>query len=159
MLMDGVLIDNLVVFSGLIYYSFLCVVYLLRAHERDKLELMLAPAFSALLVPFAAFWIANILGGADLGRLITGFPMIAYLAYDFWYRLITRKKPLHHPDRWPVGLVIYLILLQVGSIALNWYGYLASRLSGNMLVVAYFIMISCFGYYQQRYNKRKKSKD
>ena len=51
--MDEVLIDNLVVFSAIIYYVFLCIVYLLRAYENDELELMFAPVFSFLLVPFA----------------------------------------------------------------------------------------------------------
>ena len=45
-------IDNLVIFSTIIYYAFLCIVYLLRAYERNKLELMLAPVFSFLLIPF-----------------------------------------------------------------------------------------------------------
>ena len=148
--MDGVLIDNLVILSALAYYAFLCVVYLLRAHERDRLELMLAPVFSLLLIPFAALWIVNLLIGSSLGRLIAGLPIIIYLVYDLWYRLITRKKPQHHPDRWPVGLIAYLILLQVASIALNWYGYLVSDFNGKMLVVAYFIMISFFFYYQYR---------
>ncbi len=26
--------------------------------------------------------------------------------------------------RWPVGLIVYLIVLQIRSIALNWYGSL-----------------------------------
>ena len=69
--MDEVLIDNLVVFSAIIYYVFLCIVYLLRAYERDKLELMFATVFSVLLVPFAALWILNLLNGSDIVRLIT----------------------------------------------------------------------------------------
>jgi len=129
---------------------------LLRAHERDKLELLLAPLFSILLVPFIALYIANIVSGIDIGRLITLFPIVIYLIYDFWYRLLTRKKPQHHPDHWPIGLIIYLILLQVGSIALNWYGFLVSKLYGYVLIISYFIMIGCFGYYQNKYNKGKK---
>jgi len=53
-MIDEILIDNLVVFSAIIYYLFLCLVYLLRAYERDKQELMLGPIFSFLLVPFVA---------------------------------------------------------------------------------------------------------
>jgi len=34
--MDEVLIDILVIISSIIYYLFLCLVYLLRAFERDK---------------------------------------------------------------------------------------------------------------------------
>ena len=156
-MIDEILIDNLVVFSAVIYYAFLCLVYLLRAYERDKQELMLAPIFSFLLVPFVALWILNILNLGDIGRLITGLPIIIYLVYDFWYRLITKKKPQHHPDRWPVGLIVYLILLQIASIALNWYGFLVSKFYGYMLVISYFVMLGCFGFYQNRYNKRKKA--
>ena len=156
-MMDSILIDNLVVFSAIIYYVFLCIVYLLRAYENDELELMFAPVFSFLLVPFVALWILNLLNRSDIGRLITGFPIIIYLVYDLWYRLITKKKPHHHPDHWPVGLIVYLILLQVGSIALNWYGFIVSKFYGQVLVISYFVMLGCFGLYQNKYNKRKKN--
>ena len=155
--MDEVLIDTLVFVSSIIYYLFLCLVYLLRAFERDKEELMLAPIFSLLLVPFVALWILNLLNGSKIGRLITMLPIIIYLVYDLWYRLITKKKPHHHPDRWPMGLIVYLILLQVGSIGLNWYGFIISKFDGMILVICYFIMLGCFGFYQNRYNKRKKA--
>jgi hypothetical protein len=156
-MMDEILIDNLVVYSAIIYYAFLSIVFFLRAYERDKQELMLATVFSFLLVPFVALWILNLLNGSDMGRLITGFPIIIYLVYDLWYRLITKKKPQHHPDRWPVGLIVYLVLLQIGSIALNWYGYLVSKFYGHVLVISYFVMLGFFGFYQNRYNKRKKA--
>jgi len=155
--MEQALIDNLVVVSAIIYYAFLCLVYLLRVYERDKQELMLGPIFSFLLVPFVVLWILNLLNGSDMGRLVTGLPIIIYLVYDLWYRLITKKKPQHHPDRWPVGLIVYLILLQIASIALNWYGFLISQITGRMLVISYFVMLGCFGFYQYSYNKRKKT--
>ena len=155
--MDEVLIDNVVVFFAIIYYAFLCIVYLLRAYERDKLELMFAPVFSFLLIPFVALWTFNLLNGSDSGRLLTGLPIIIYLVYDFWYRLITKKKPQHHPDRWPIGLIVYLILLQIGSIALNLYGFIVSKFYGRILIISYFVMLGCFGFYQNRYNKRKKA--
>ena len=155
--MDEVLIDNVVVFFAIIYYAFLCIVYLLRAYERDKLELMFAPVFSFLVVPFVALWTLNLLNGSDSGRLLTGLPIIIYLVYDFWYRLITKKKPQHHPDRWPIGLIVYLILLQIGSIALNLYGFIVSKFYGRILIISYLVMLGCFGFYQNRYNKRKKA--
>jgi len=154
--MDKILIDNLFVFFALIYYAVLVVVYLLRAHELPELELKLSPVFSALLIPFALFWIMNLLIGNNSGRLVTGLPIIIYLTYDLWYRAITRKKPHHHPDRWPVGLIVYVLLLFIGSIGLNWYGFLVSDICGGILVVSFFVMMSSFGYYQYRYNKRKK---
>ena len=155
--MDEVLIDNLVIASSIIYYLFLCLIYLLRAFQRDKEELILAPIFSLLLIPFVALWILNILNRSEIGRLITMLPIIIYLIYDLWYRLITKKKPHHHPDRWPMGLILYLILLQIGSISLNWYGYIVSKFYGHVLVISYFIMLGCFGFYQYSYNKRKKT--
>jgi len=156
--MDGVLIDDLVVFFALVYYAVLIIVYLLRAHELTEMEWKMGPVFSALLIPFALLWVVNLTIDNDSGRLITGLPIIVYLVYDLWYRAITRKKPYHHPDRWPVDLVVYVLLLLIGSIGLNWYGFLVSRFDGNMLIVAFFVMMGSFGYYQYRYNKKKKAR-
>lgn len=153
--MDATLLDNLVVFFALVFYAFLFVVYFLRARELSTFEFKLRIAFSAQLVPFASLWILNLLIGNDSGRLLIGLPIIIYLVYDLWYRLLTRKKPLHHPKHWPPGLFIYLLLLFMGSIGLNWYGYLTSKFYGNMLVIAFFIMMSSYGYYQYSYSKKK----
>jgi hypothetical protein len=153
--MDAALLDNLVVFFALVFYAFLFVVYILRARELSNLEFKLRIAFSAQLVPFASLWILNFLIGNDFGRLVAGLPVIVYLVYDLWYRLITRKKPIHHPTRWPPGLIIYLLLLFIGSIGLNWYGYLTSRLHGNILVIAFFVMMGSYGIYQYSYNKKR----
>ncbi len=154
--MDGSLIDNLVVFFAVIYYAFLVVVYLVRAHNLSDIELKLAPVFSLQVVPFGILLVLNILKG-DIGRIISITPIIVFLLYDLWYRLITRRKPVHHPDRWPVGLVVYLVLLFIGCIGLNWYGYIMSDFFGNMLVVSFFVMMSSFGYYQYQYRKGKKA--
>ena len=151
--MDRVIIDDLVLFFALVYYAFLVMVYLVRAHDLSDLELKLAPIFSILLVPFGILWMLNIMGG-DTSRIISMTPIIVYLLYDLWYRLITRRKPVHHPDRWPVGLIVYLVLLFTGSIGLNWYGFLVSDFYGNVLVVSFFVMMGSFGYYQFRYRKR-----
>jgi hypothetical protein len=153
--MDATLLDNLVVFFALVFYAFLFLVYFLRARELSMFEFKLRIAFSAQLVPFASLWILNLLIGNDSGRLLTGLPIIIYLVYDLWYRLLTRKKPLHHPKRWPPGLVIYLLLLFMGSIGLNWYGYLMSKFYGNILVIAFFIMMSSYAYYQYSHSKKK----
>jgi len=153
--MDSVLIDYLVVFFALAFYAILFTVYLLRARELSKLEWKLSPVFSALLVPFVSLWVLNLIIGNNHGRLLSGLPIIAYLSYDLWYRLITRKKPHHHPERWPPGLIVYLLLLFMGCIGLNWYGYLMSQIYGKMLVVAFFVMMSSYGYYQYSYNKKR----
>jgi len=153
--MDAALLDNLVVFFALVFYAFLFVVYLLRAREFSEFEFKLRIAFSPQLVPFSSLWKLNLLFGNDSGRLLAGLPIIFYLIYDLWYRLITRKKPYHHPRRWPPGLIVYLLLLFIGSIGLNWYGYLTSQLHGNMLVIAFFVMMSSYGYYQYSFNKKR----
>ncbi len=155
--MDGVYVDYLVVFFALVFYAFLAVVYLLRAHRLEATEWRLSVPFSLQLIPFTLLWATNLLIGNDSGRLIVGLPIIVYLVYDLWYRLITQNKPYHHPERWPIGLVIYLLLLFAASIGLNWYGYLVSNLYGNILVVAFFIMMGSFGYYQVKYNRQKKA--
>ena len=153
--MYAVLIDNLMVFFALVFYAFLFTVYLLRARELSKLEWKLSPVFSLQLVPFVLLWVLNLIIGNNSGRLLSGLPIIAYLSYDLWYRLVTRKKSYHHPERWPPGLIVYLLLLFMGCIGLNWYGFLMSQLYGNMLVVAFFVMISSYGYYQISYNKKR----
>jgi hypothetical protein len=153
--MDTVLIDNLVVFFAFVFYAFLFIVYILRARELSRLEWKLRIAFSVQLIPFASLWVLNFFVGNDSGRLLAGLPIIIYLVYDLWYRLITKKKPYHHPKRWPPGLIVYLLLLFMGSIGLNWYGYLMSKLYGFTLVIAFFVMMSSYGYYQYMYNKKK----
>ncbi len=155
--MDQPVLDSIIILFAVLYYAFLCAVYLLRGLERTKAELLLAPVFSMLLVPFVLLEVLNLVNGADILRLVTLLPIIIYLVYDLWYRLLTKKKPVHHPKKWPRGLVLYLILLQAGSIGLNWYGYLVSRMHGIALVACFFIMLGCFGFYQGRHNKRTKS--
>lgn len=154
--LDAALIDEFVVFFGLVYYAVLSMVYVLRARTLTELEWKMGPVFSALLIPFCSLWAINFLIGSDAGRLLAGLPIIVYLGYDLWYRAITRKKPYHHPEHWPIGLKIYLLLLFAGSIGLNWYGYLMSQFYGGVLVVAFFVMMSSFGYYQYEYGKEKK---
>ena len=72
--MDGVFIDNLFDFFALVYYLSLIVVYLLRAHELEELELKMGPWFSIQLIPFSLLWVINLLYFYDVGRLMTGIP-------------------------------------------------------------------------------------
>lgn len=140
------------VFFAFVFYTFLLIVYILRAREFSRLEWKLRIAFSVQLIPFATLWVLNLSIGNDSGRLLAGLPIIVYLVYDLWYRLLTKKNPYHHPKRWLIGLIVYLLLLFMGSIGLNWYGYLISELYGFMFVIAFFIMMSSYGYYQYMCN-------
>jgi hypothetical protein len=157
--MYGALVDYLVIFFALIFYAFLSAVYLLRARQLEQIEWKLSVPFSLQLIPFSVLLAANLILGSDLERLVAELPNIAYLVYDLWYRLITQKKPYHHPERWPIGLAIYLLLLFAGSVGLNWYGYLVSNFFGNSLVVCFFLMLGSYGYYQYSRNKQIKAKN
>lgn len=153
----GVLIDILVLISGMTFYALLCIVYILRAFGQDRIELRMAPVFSLLLFPFIALFILNIINGSDIYRSITLVPILIFLIYDLWYRLLSKKKPVHHPKKWPPGLIIYLILLQVAAVSLNWYGFLVSQFYGRVLIACFFIMLGFFGLYQTMYNRRMKN--
>ena len=155
--MNQGLIDNLVVFFALMFYLLLVIVYVLRAHEKSSLEIRLGPLFSAQLIPFIGLWVLNLINGFNSSRLVALTPIIIYLLYDLWYRQITRSKPAHHPEHWPLELKAYLLLLMLGCIGLNWYGYIVSELYGRTLVCSFFVMMGSFGYYQFMHNKRKKT--
>jgi len=157
--MDQALVDNLVMFFALAYYLLLVIVYVLRAHEKSRLEIRLGPLFSAQLIPFIGLWAVNLITGLNVSRLVALTPIIIYLLYDLWYRQITRRKPVHHPDHWPLELKAYLLLLMIGSIGLNWYGYIVSKLHGSILVCSFFVMMGSFSYYQYMHNKREKPKN
>ena len=156
--MDQALVDNLVMFFALAYYLLLVIVYVLRAHEKSRLEIRLGPLFSAQLIPFIGLWAVNLITGLNVSRLVALTPIIVYLLYDLWYRAITQRKPVHHPEHWPFELKVYLLLLIVGSIGLNWYGYIVSELYGRTLVCSFFVMMSFFIYYQYMHNKTKNQK-
>lgn len=153
--MEQALVDNLVMFFALTYYLLLVIVYVLRAHEKSRLEIRLGPLFSVQLIPFIGLWALNLFNSFNVSRLVALTPIIIYLLYDLWYRQITRRKPVHHPEHWPLELKVYLLLLMVGSIGLNWYGYIVSELYGSILVCSFFVMMGSFGYYQYMHNKTK----
>jgi hypothetical protein len=150
-------VDALVVLFAVIFYAFVSLVYIIRGLGNDKLELSLAAAFSVQLVPFSILLGAVMVLGAEIPRIVVLLPIVIFLVYDLWYRLLTKKKPVHHPKKWPAGLVVYIVLLQIGAIGLNWYGYLISKMHGYLLVACYFIMLGCFGFYQGRHNKKMKA--
>ncbi len=156
--MDQSIIDLVVILFAAAFYAFLCVVYILRGLENDRAELALAVPFSIQIAPFAILFIGNILNGSGLSRPMMLLPILAFLVYDLWYRLLSKKKPVHHPKEWPAGLVVYLLLMQAGAIGLNWYSYLVSKMYGHVLVACYLIMLGCFGFYRGRHNERMKAK-
>ena len=63
--MNGVFTDQLVIFFALVFYAFLIVVYILRAHQLEELEWKLSPVFSLQLIPFTLLWVVNLLIGND----------------------------------------------------------------------------------------------
>ncbi len=154
--MDQDLIDILVVLSTILYNVIITAVFLFRAYDNEKWEKRMGLPFNLLLIPFTLLWIFNVLNGFDFGRLGMSTTIIIFLGYDFWYRTWTKEKPRHHPDKWPKRLIIYLILLQVGSITLNGYGFLVSREVGMLVLTTYFISLFAFAFYQYRYKKQKK---
>ena len=151
------LLDTLVLGFGLIYYALLVTVFILRAFEKSQQELRLKYVFSAQLIPFTFLFIAHLVSQNQIRQSITLIPMLVFLVYDLWYRVLTEKKPVHHPEKMPRELIIYLVLLMLGSIGLNWYGYIVSETYGRILVAAFFVMMGAYSLYQYRYNKKKSS--
>ena len=149
------LLDTLVLGFGLIFYLLLVIVYIFRAYEKSEQELRLKYVFSAQLIPFTFLFIANLVSLNQLRKSITLIPMLVFLGYDLWYRVLTENKPVHHPDKWPKELIIYLVLLMLGCIGLNWYGYTVSETYGRTLVAAFFVMMGSFGFYQYKHNQSK----
>lgn len=94
--------------------------------------------------------------GRDSGRLITGAPIIIFLAYDLWYRTFTDKKPYHHPKSWPIGLYVYVLLYQASSVMLNSYSFLMSLLYGYAVLASYFGSLAAYGYYQYKHKRWAK---
>jgi hypothetical protein len=154
MTVNQTLIDFFVVLFSLVFNMSMILVFVLRGQKRSQLEANLGPVTNALLIPFSVLWTLNVLNGSGVGRLITSLPIIIFLAFDLWYRTITKKKPYHHPEKWPRSLAVYVILYQVGAIMLNGYAFMVSRLVGNIVLASYFGSLLAYGYYQYRYNKK-----
>lgn len=150
------LLDTLVLGFGLIYYALLVTVFILRAFEKSQQELRLKYVFSAQLIPLTFLFIAHLVSQNQIRQSITLIPILVFLVYDLWYRVLTKKKPVHHPEKMPRELIIYLVLLMLGSIGLNWYGYIVSETYGRILVAAFFVMMGAYSLYQYRYNKKKR---
>ena len=150
---DGNFVDGLMVLFSLSFNIIGILIFVLRAIKRKQLEAKLGPVFNALLIPFSLFLVYNLISGRDSGRLITGIPIIIFLAYDLWYRTITDKKPYHHPTHWPLGLYAYVLLYQVSGIMLNGYSFMVSLLYGYIVLASYFGSLVAYGYYQYKHKR------
>ncbi len=150
---DGELIDSLMVLFALVYNGCIAFLFVARALERGRLESLAGYVVNLLLVPFSILWVLNLLCGSEVGRLITGMPIILFLLYDLWYRTISREKPKHHPRRWPIELYVYLILFFFGSILLVGYAFLISLFDGFIVLAVYYASLAAYGYYQYKYRK------
>jgi len=155
--MDGDLVDVLMVLFSLVFNFGVIFIFVLRGQRRTQTEAKLGPVFNLLLIPFSLLWLLNLLNNSDWGRLITVVPTIIFLAYDLWYRTVTKKKPYHHPEHWSLGLYVYLILYLIGGIMLNGYAFLVSQLYGFIVLSTYYGSLIAFGYYQYSYKKFKES--
>ena len=155
--MNEYLIDQIMLVASFLFNVIIIFIFILRAYERPDQERMLGFIFSVLFIPFIYVWVTNLMGERDLGRLITGFPVLVFMIYDFWYREVVRKKPRHHPDRWPLGLYLYLFLYLIGGIMLNGYAFFVSMNYGYMILLSYFCSLGAYGFYQYKYNKSKKT--
>ena len=155
--MNGNLVDSLMILCSLIYNIAGISIFILRAHKQPQLEAKFGPVFNTLLIPFSLFWLYNLINGRDYSLLITGFPVIIFLAYDLWYRTLTNRKPYHHPKRWPIGLYVYLLLYQASGIMLNGYSFLVSLFYGYIVLISYFCSIGAYGYYQYKHNRSVKT--
>ena len=79
------LIDQIMVISSLVFNVFIVFLFIFRAYERPDQERRLGYLISLLILPFTYVWVTNLMGGRDTGRLITGFPVIVFILYDYWY--------------------------------------------------------------------------
>jgi len=150
------LIDQIMVVASFLFNVIILFIFILRAYERPDQERMLGFVFSVLFFPFTYVWVTNLVRGRDLGRLITGFPVLVFMIYDFWYREVAKRKPRHHPDRWPLGLYLYLLLYLIGGMILNGYAFFVSMNYGYLILVSYYCSLGAYGFYQYKHNKSKK---
>ncbi len=154
-LVDGGIIDSVMVLCALIFNGLIIIVFLARAQQFDRLESVTGYAVNLLLVPFTVLWALNLLSGRDVGRVITGVPILLFLVDDLWYRTLQRMKPKHHPTRWPVHLYLYLVLYLVGAMLLVGYAFFVSMFYGFLVLATYYAGLAAFGYYRHRHAKAR----
>jgi len=155
--LNGYVIDQIMVVASFLFNVITLFIFILRAYDRPDQERMLGFVFSVLFFPFTYVWVTNLVRMRDLGRLITGFPVLVFMIYDFWYREVAKRKPRHHPDRWPLGLYLYLLLYLIGGIMLNGYAFFVSMNYGYLILVSYYCSLGAYGFYQYKYSKSRKA--
>jgi hypothetical protein len=153
-MVDQELIDISVAISTLLYNLILTAVFIFRAYDWEIWEKRMGIPFNLLIIPFSLLLVLNILNGWDFARLGMSTVIVIFLFYDLWYRTITKEKPRHHPEKWPTKLIIYFILLQIGSITLNGYGFLISKEIGLFILTTYFLSLFAFTFYQYRFKRQ-----
>ena len=132
------------------------VVFVGRAHGIKQLQKVAGYMMNALIGPFSLLWILNLLNGSESSRLITGLPIILFIAYDMWYRTLTQEKPTHHPRKWPIRLYIYLMLWLIGGMMLVGYAFIVSLSYGYMVLALYYGSLAAYGYYRYKFKKTQK---
>jgi hypothetical protein len=155
----SLIIDNLVVLFSLLFNIDMIFVFVFRGQRRTQSEAKLGPVSNLLLIPFSILWLLNLLSNSDLGRLITSFPVIIFLAYDLWYRTATKRKPQYQSENWPLGRYIYLLLYVIGGIMLNGYAFLVSLPYGFVVLSSFCGSLIAYGYYQYSHEKFEKSQN
>ncbi len=153
---DGNLVDGLMLVSTLAYNGLCILIFLFRGLDMEEREKRVGPLFSSLLIPFTLLWVSNLASGADSSLLIAGAPIILFLGYDLWYRGIAKRKPRHHPEKWPRELVVYLLLYHLGGITLNGYSFLVSLSNGYVALASYFAALGSYFFYQYRYKRMRR---
>lgn len=64
---------------------------------------------------------------------------------DLYYRVITSKKPFHHPQKMPRALILYIVLLNAGQIAGNGYAFLFDYTWGQIVLLSYLAGLAVYG--------------
>ena len=158
--MCGGIVDGLMVIFSVVFNVVMALVFVFRAQGRTRLEAKTGPLSNSLLLPFVTLWLLNLIGNGGLGRLVTPFPAILFLSFDLWYRTLAKRKPVNHPNHWPLGLYIYLLLFVVGGIMLNGYAFLVSLPYGFLVLSTYYSSLIAYSYYQysQKKSRRRPNK-
>ena len=79
-LIEGSIIDSAMIMFALVFNGTNVVVFVGRAHGIKRLQSVAGYMMNILIGPFSLLWILNLLNGSESGRLITGLPIILFIA-------------------------------------------------------------------------------